>query len=62
MPLGIFSIVGSVDSYQNASSNAVTWNATLNGSATSFSVIPIFVILIAGFLILGIMATYKGYS
>ena len=62
MPLGIFTIVGSVDSYENASQNAVTWNATLNGSATGFIIVPIFVIVIIVFVSLGFVATRMGFS
>lgn len=44
------------------SSNAVTWNATLNTSATGFDVIPIFIIVILVFVGLGCLATLKGFG
>jgi len=61
IPLGTFTILGSVDNYEGASSNAVTWNATLNGSCTAFDVVPIFIVVIAGALILCIMATTRAF-
>jgi len=43
------------------SDNAVSWNATLNGSATGFSMIPVFIVVIVGAIFLGILATYRGF-
>jgi hypothetical protein len=54
MPLAVFTIVGSVDNYEDASSNAVTWNATLNGTNSIYGIHPIIIIVIvmvaAGYL------------
>lgn len=44
------------------SPNAAAWNATLNCSATGFSVMPIFLIIIVIAAIGGIMATYRGFG
>jgi len=44
------------------SPNAVAWNATLNGTATAFNVIPLFMIIIAVFAIIGYMASVRGYG
>lgn len=43
------------------SSNAQTWNATLNGSATCFNVIPLFVLVIVVMVILGFVSTRIGF-
>ena len=44
------------------SPNAQSWNATLNATATfGFNVIPIFIIIIAFCVIVGIMATSRGF-
>jgi len=44
------------------SSNAMSWNATLNASATfGFNIIPILVIIIIGMMILGLVATMRGF-
>ena len=44
------------------SPNAVSWNATLNGTATGFSVIPVFLVIIFGMVIVGLMATARGFG
>lgn len=62
MPLATFTILGSVDAYDGASSNANTWNATLNCTATGFNIIPIFIVIICVFVVIGFAATYKGFS
>ena len=43
------------------SPNAMAWNATLNASATGFSVYPMIVLVIIAALILGIVSTFKAY-
>jgi len=45
------------------SPNAQSWNATLNGSATSgISIIPVFIVIIGSFIILGIVSTRIGFG
>ena len=44
------------------SSNAITWNATLNTSATGFDVIPLFLVVILVFIGLGCVATLRGFG
>jgi len=45
------------------SPNAQSWNATLNASATfGFNIIPLLIIVIVLFIILGTMATFRGYG
>jgi len=44
------------------SPNAIAWNATLNGTATGFDIIPIFIIVIVIFLILGFNASARGFE
>jgi len=44
------------------SPNAVLWNATLNGTATGFDIIPIFIVVIIVFLILGFEAVARGFE
>lgn len=46
MPLAVFTILGSVDNYENASPNAYTWNATLNGTNTISGIHPVIIIVI----------------
>ena len=44
------------------SPNAQAWNATLNCSATAgFNIIPIFIMVIVGAIVLGFMATARGF-
>ena len=44
------------------SPNAISWNATLNTSATGFQVIPIFIVVIILAIGIGILATVRGYN
>jgi len=46
MPLAAFTLLGSVDNYEGASSNANTWNATLNGTNTVYGIHPIIMIVV----------------
>lgn len=61
VPIGIFIIMGSVDSYVGSSPNAVTWNATLNTSATfGVNIIPLLIVVIAIAAISGVTSLRKG--
>jgi len=44
------------------SPNACAWNATLNASATGFSVIPIFLAVIVLCVAIGSLGTAKGFG
>lgn len=44
------------------SPNAQAWNATLNTTATGFSVYPIFIIIIVSAVILGLVSTRLGFG
>ena len=43
------------------SDNAQTWNATLNGTATGFSLIPTFIVVVVLMIAIGFIATRIGF-
>jgi len=44
------------------SPNACAMNATLNASATGFSVIPIFVVVMVACVLIGIVSSFRAYG
>jgi len=45
------------------SSNAQAWNATLNCTSTfGFNIIPVLMLVIVGFVILGVVSTFRGFG
>lgn len=61
IPTATFLTLGAVDSYSGAGSNAGTWNATLNTSSTfGVNIIPLFILIIASALLLGLVSLKKG--
>ena len=45
-----------------SSPNAMSWNATLNGTATGFGMTPIFVVIVLMMVVLGLVATTRGFG
>jgi len=59
---GVIVLYESTALWRMDSPNAIAWNATLNGTATGFDIIPIFIIVIVVFLILGFSAAARGFE
>ncbi|HDO19752.1 MAG TPA: hypothetical protein ENG74_03400 [Thermoplasmatales archaeon] len=60
--IGVVTLYETKELWHMESPNAVTWNATLNGTLTGFNMVPLLIVVAVIAIALSLIATFRGFG